>query len=361
MRTGADLVAEMQETVASTPRLLPAGARTKPALCTALADDLSVLDVSRLAGVLEYDPAELTFTALAGTPVAEVAAMLAEHGQYLPFDPPFASAGATLGGVVGAGVSGSNAYRRGGVRDFVIGVQVIDGTGRLISAGGKVVKNAAGFDLPKLLVGSIGRLGVITQLSFKVFPRPQATLTLSFELRCRADALAAMVSLARGPLELDALDLDLDGRLLVRLGGEPAGLKARADRCVALLRSPAQRLEGSEEEMLWRQAERFSWVPSSHRLVRTALTAATVPALEGALAGSGALVRLSLGGNAASIAWPESCSLDRLDEALRRIDMRAIVLTGAPGRPILGAPSGGAFGERVRRALDPDRRFPRAA
>lgn len=357
MRVVADAVAELQQAVMSTARLLPVGGRTKPGLSRPPAGDVRTLETSKVSGVLEYNPAELTFTALAGTPVMEVEAMLAEHGQHLPFDPPFATAGATLGGVVATGVSGSNAYRRGGVRDFIIGAQLIDGAGNLISGGGKVVKNAAGFDLPKLLVGSIGRLGVITQLSFKVFPRPQATLTLSFELRSRARSLCAMASLACGPLEIEALDLDHEGRLLVRLGGERAGLQARADRCVALLQLPAGRLEGTEDALLWQQADSFSWVPAGHRLIRVALTLGAVPALERVRAELEVPLRLSLGGNAAAIAWPESRPLEQLDQKLRSCNMRALVLTGPPGPVLLGGASGGAFGERIRRALDPDGRF----
>ena len=167
-------IQEVQELVRGAEpgiRLLPVAGGTKPALSSSSRADVQRLDVSELTGVLEYDPAELTITALAGTPLVEVQTALAEHGQHLPFDPPLGEAGATLGGVVAAGAAGAGAWRNGGVRDFVIGVRFVDGTGRLITGGAKVVKNAAGFDLPKLMVGSIGRLGVIVQLSFKVFPK----------------------------------------------------------------------------------------------------------------------------------------------------------------------------------------------
>ena len=127
-----------------------------------------------------------------------------------------------------AGTSGPGAFRHGGVRDFVIGVRFVDGSGRLVAGGGKVVKNAAGFDLPKLLVGSMGRLGVIVQLSLKVFPRPRATTTLVFDLAGTEAALDAMARLGRGPLDLDALDLDPPARLLVRLGGDPDAARRRA-------------------------------------------------------------------------------------------------------------------------------------
>ncbi len=162
MLASAGRIEEVQEVVRGAEpgmRLLPVAGGTKPALSSSSRADVQRLDVSELTGVLEYDPAELTLTALAATPLVEVQTALAEHGQHLPFDPPLAEAGATLGGVVATGAAGAGAWRNGGVRDFVIGVRFVDGTGRLITGGGKVVKNAAGFDLPKLMVGSIGRLG----------------------------------------------------------------------------------------------------------------------------------------------------------------------------------------------------------
>src|SRR5207249_11250784 len=131
-----------------------------------------------LRGISEYDPSECTFAALAGTPVREIAAALAERGQYLPFDPVLSEAGATLGGTVAAGLSGPGRFRFGGLRDFILGVRFVDGAGRLLRMGGKVVKNAAGFDLPKFFVGSLGRFGVLAEMTFKVFPRPASALTL---------------------------------------------------------------------------------------------------------------------------------------------------------------------------------------
>ncbi|MCW3001365.1 MAG: linked oxidase domain protein [Conexibacter sp.] len=353
-----DSVEAVQEAVRSGPRVLPAGGGSKPALSTPAHDDVVVLDVSGLRGILEYDPAELTFTAMAGTPVAEVSAALAEHGQYLPFDPPLAAAGATLGGVVAAGTSGPNAFRHGGVRDFVIGVRFVEGTGRLVAGGGKVVKNAAGFELPKLMVGSIGRLGVMVQLSFKVFPRPRATTTLVFDLGDPAAALAALAKVARGPIAADALDLAPGGRLLVRLGGDAATLTARSERCGVIVGSEPQRLEGDQDVATWDDAAELAWVPPDARVVRVALTARQVLALDGAVVPAGATVRYSLAANVAWIAWPGSRSLEQLDAELRVLGLRGVVLTGDPGRPLLGAQRGGAFADRIRGALDPDARFP---
>jgi glycolate oxidase FAD binding subunit len=354
---GIDSIEAVQDAVRSGQRVLPTGGGSKPALSTPAHDDVVVLDVSGLRGIVEYDPAELTFTAMAGTPVAEVAAALAEHGQYLPFDPPLAAAGATLGGVVATGASGPNAFRHGGVRDFVIGVRFVEGTGRVVAGGGKVVKNAAGFDLPKLMVGSLGRLGVMVQLSFKVFPRPRATTTLVFDLGAPAAALAAIARLGRGPVEVDALDLEPGGRLVLRLGGDAEGLGARAVRCAAVVGSDPQRLDGDDDLAVWSDAAELAWAPAGARIVRVALTAHGVLALDAAVAAAGAAVRYSLGANVAWIAWPAARALDELDGELRALDLAGVVLTGEPDRPLLGAPRGGAFAARVRRALDPDARF----
>ncbi len=115
----SDVIRELPEG----SHVLPFAGGTKPALSATTRDDVELLDVSELRGIVEYDPAELTLTALAATPVSEIAQTLAEHDQYLPFDPPFAGAGATIGGVIASGVSGAGALRHGGIRDFVIGVQ----------------------------------------------------------------------------------------------------------------------------------------------------------------------------------------------------------------------------------------------
>lgn len=349
----------VQEAVRRGPRILPTGGGSKPALCTPPAGDVVTLDVSRLSGILDYDPAELTITAMAGTPVAEVTEVLARHEQHLPFDPPLAAAGATLGGVVASGTSGANAFRHGGVRDFIIGVRFIDGTGRLVGGGGKVVKNAAGFDLPKLMVGSMGRLGVIVQLSFKVFPRPRATTTLVFDLGSPASALATIVQLARGPLEIDALDLEPGGRIIVRLGGDPDTLGSRAARLTTVVATePVAQLNGDRDGAYWRAVAELAWVPAHSRVVRVGTTARSVPGLDVAVASVGGIVRYSLAANVAWIALPGGGAVAELDAALRALGLTGMILTGPVERPpLIGAQIGGTFATRIRGALDPDGRF----
>jgi glycolate oxidase FAD binding subunit len=357
MSVAVEGIDSLRSAVLESPSVLPHGACSKPALSCAPAGTTS-LDVSWLSGILDYDPAELTFTALAGTPVAEVAEALAEHGQYLPFDPPLAASGATLGGVVASGASGPNAFRHGGVRDFIIGVQLIDGTGRLVSGGGKVVKNAAGFDLPKLMVGSMGRLGIIVRVSFKVFPRPAASATLRVDAGSLEAAVGLIGSLGRGAQDLDALDLHPPGELLLRLGGARETLEARVARLKSALPFHAELLDEAHDAEHWRGATELSWVPDGSALIRVALTPRRVPELQGAVAASGALARYSLGGNLGWLAWPADVPLGRLDDTLGDLGLAGMVLRGGPGPPLVGRATGGAFAARVRAAIDPDSRFP---
>jgi glycolate oxidase FAD binding subunit len=357
----ATSVEEIQEAVRAAPpgvRLLPVAGATKTALSSSRRDDVEQLSLAGLSGVLEYDPAELTITALAGTPVREIEAALGEHGQHLPFDPPLVAAGATLGGVVATGASGAGAWRHGGVRDFVIGVRFVDGTGRVITGGGRVVKNAAGFDLPKLMVGSAGRLGVIVQLSFKVFPRPLATTTLEFACDGVEQAVAAAITLARGPVELEALDILPGGRLLARVGGRAEVLESRADRLARGLGAAAIRHHGDQERALWRDAAELSWSPADAVLVRVGLSIRQLIELDAALARvDGVHVRYGIGATVAWISWPAAAPLDRLDAILRDRVLPGMVLLGPADRPFLGPRTGGAFGARIVSAIDPDSRF----
>src|SRR5512139_4155454 len=180
-------IAELQAMVRSHPSVLPRGGGTKSALSTTH-NGAEVIELTALAGMLEYEPGEFVFTALAGTRLADVRAQLAEHGQYMPFDPLLVDQGATLGGTIAAGANGPGRYRYGGVRDFLLGVRFVNGAGEIVHAGGKVVKNSVGFDIPKLMVCSLGRLGVLVEVSFKVFPKPEAYTTVRLECPTLSEA-----------------------------------------------------------------------------------------------------------------------------------------------------------------------------
>jgi len=186
-----------------------------------------VVDTRGVRGIVAYAPTELVLTARAGTPLVEVEAALAEARQMLPFEPPSFSAGATLGGAIAAGLSGPRRPYAGAARDFVLGVKVVDGTGEALAFGGRVMKNVAGFDVARLMTGSLGTLGVLTEISLKCLPRPAHEVTVVRE--CSADeAIRRVNEWGAQPLPLSATCF-LDGRLWVRLSGAgPAVAAARA-------------------------------------------------------------------------------------------------------------------------------------
>jgi glycolate oxidase FAD binding subunit len=178
-------------------------------------------------GIVRYDPAELVITARCGTPLAEIEAMLAQHGQCLPFEPPAYGDTATLGGTIAAGLAGPARVARGPVRDHVLGARLLTGDGRVLRFGGEVMKNVAGYDVSRLLVGSLGILGVMLDVSIKVLPRPPAALTVQSPTTPR-DALGRVQALSRRGLPLTA-SFWCDGMLNLRFEAAPASLEAIAD------------------------------------------------------------------------------------------------------------------------------------
>ncbi len=354
-----ETVVEVQEAVRTFRRLMMRGGSSKPGLSTPGSDDITVVNMSGLRGVVDYEPNEFVFTALAGTPVAEVVAMLAEHGQYLPFDPPFAAAGATLGGAVASGLSGPGRYRYGGVRDFVIGVRFVDGLGQLVRGGGKVVKNAAGFDLPKLMVGSLGQLGALVELSFKVFPKPPAFATLRVDYPSLAAAIEAMAILVMKPLDIEAVDLEPSSTgagLWVRIGGREDQLEPRMQRLQGLLGS-GEMLLGDTEQAYWQSIGEFQWIANGETLVKTPLTAVQIVAFERKLAELDVRRHYSVAGNVAWVALPKGDQVATLDEALKTLGLAGLAIRGAISGPLLGIRTSEPFYRRVKQTLDPDGRL----
>ena len=173
-------------------------------------------------GILDYDPAELVLTARAGTTIVELEKALAERGQMLPFEPPRYSLASTLGGVIAAGLSGPARPYAGGVRDFVLGLHIIDGKGDELKFGGQVMKNVAGYDVSRLMTGSLGILGLMTQVSLKVLPVPLAQSTLCFELS-EAAAIHQVNAWSAKPLPITG-SAWYQGVLSVRLAGARAAV-----------------------------------------------------------------------------------------------------------------------------------------
>lgn len=384
-------VAEIQDAVREAKRVMVRGGGSKPALSLPnCQDDAQTLDLSALKGVVDYQPDEYTFTARAGTRVSKMAALLAEEGQYLPFDPPLAERGATLGGTVAAGLSGAGRYRYGGIRDFLIGIRFVDGRGQEIRGGGTVVKNAAGFDFPKLFVGSLGRLGILTELTFKVFPRPPAFATVAAEFDGLTDLLSALDAVTRSDIDLHAVDFapaEEGWTLWVRIGGLPNVLQERAQALQTVVSAGtgrARRLslyQEQEEESLWQTARSMGWLTEGLGLVRVPLTPRRIPAVEEALSGSEtATRRYSVGGNLLWLGWPDKtgqggvkqdASRD-LHSLLLQQDLQGIQLIGRARRgttqgnganradeesPLLGRPMQNAFLRRIASALDPEGKF----
>ncbi len=186
------------------------------------------LDVRSLAGISSYEPSELVVTARAGTPLAELEAALAAQGQWLAFEPPrFGDAGAdgaTVGGMVAAGLAGPARAAVGGVRDFVLGATLLNGRAEVLTFGGQVMKNVAGYDVSRLLAGSMGTLGVILEVSLKVLPAAPATATLRFSMD-EAQAIAQLNEWGGQPLPINA-SAWWDGTLVVRLRGALAAVQA---------------------------------------------------------------------------------------------------------------------------------------
>lgn len=182
------------------------------------------LDVGALSGISDYEPTELTVTAEAGTRITQIEQVLAERGQMLAFEPPRFAGRATLGGAIAAGLSGPRRAYGGALRDFVLGISMIDGRGELLHFGGKVIKNVAGFDLSRLMAGSLGTLGLITEATVKVAPRPRAECTLRFAME-QPSALESMALWATRPLPLSATAWH-DGYLHVRLSGAESAVRA---------------------------------------------------------------------------------------------------------------------------------------
>jgi glycolate oxidase FAD binding subunit len=181
-----------------------------------------LLDTRSYCGIIAYDPTELVITARAGTPLAEVEAALAQHNQMLAFEPPHFGPDATVGGMVASGLSGPRRQHVGAVRDFVLGVVLMDGNGEVLHFGGQVMKNVAGYDVSRLLTGSLGTLGLILEVSLKVLPKPFAETTLRFEMG-KTDAIRRLNEWGGQPLPISASAWH-SGVLIVRLSGAEAAL-----------------------------------------------------------------------------------------------------------------------------------------
>ncbi|WP_353397014.1 glycolate oxidase subunit GlcE [Hydrogenophaga sp. 5NK40-0174] len=229
-----ELIETVRSAATARQRRRIAGAGTKAFLFPSQADDRPVLDARAWSGIVSHEPTELVVTVKAGTPLHELDAALSAHQQYLPFDPPRYAEGGTVGGGVAAGLAGPARASVGGARDYVLGAQFIDGRGQWMTFGGQVMKNVAGYDVSRALVGSRGQLGLITDISLKVLPLPPAETTLVFELD-QARALQQLHVWGGQPLPINASRWE---------GGEVPRLHVRLRGAVAAVEAATQRMCG---------------------------------------------------------------------------------------------------------------------
>jgi len=184
------------------------------------------IDVSAHRGIVEYDPRELVLTARGGTMLRDIETTLAEAGQMLAFEPPHFGEAATLGGTIACGLSGPRRPYSGSARDFVLGCKLLNGRGEILSFGGQVMKNVAGYDVSRLMAGAYGTLGILLEISLKVLPRPPASITVARECSPN-DAIASMSALLRKPLPVDGACYHGDHCYIRLSGGAQAVKEAR--------------------------------------------------------------------------------------------------------------------------------------
>jgi glycolate oxidase FAD binding subunit len=248
------------------------------------------LDTRSYSGILEYQPEELVITACAGTPLKEIEAVLKEKNQVLAFEPPHFGENATFGGAIAAGLAGPGRITVGNFRDFVLGARILDGKGQDLSFGGKVMKNVAGYDVSRLLPGSLGTLSLLLEASVKVLPKAAATATLRCQLS-EEKALKALNEWAGQPLPLSAScwigsAKGGDGELTFRLAGAAAAVKAAIPHMSSLV--GATELNEEVAEDFWnnlreQKLSAFGNLGADQTLYRLALPAACGPiAISGA-------------------------------------------------------------------------------
>ena len=238
------------------------------------------LDTRTYSGILEYQPEELVITACAGTPLKDIEAALKEKNQALPFEPPHFGEQATFGGAIAAGLAGPGRISAGNFRDFVLGARILDGKGQDLAFGGKVMKNVAGYDVSRLLPGSMGTLSLLLEASVKVLPKPAATATLRCQIS-QEKALRVLNEWAGQPLPLSAScwigNASGEGELSIRLAGAAAAVKSALPLINSLVM--ASEVDPQSAEAFWNdlrehQLAAFGMLAGDQTLYRLALPAA---------------------------------------------------------------------------------------
>ena len=236
-----DLVARIQSASAHKTPLCIQGSGSKNWYGQAPQGD--ILDTRSYAGIIDYDPSELVITTRCGTLLSEIQKALAGQQQMLAFEPPSLGSNATIGGTIAAGLSGPRRAYAGSMRDFVLGTVLLNGHGERLVFGGQVMKNVAGYDVSRLLVGSMGCLGLLLEVSLKVAPLPSSEISLSFDMTQQA-AIDQLNRWAGKPLPISASSWE-NQQLIVRLSGSEAATNA------AQARLGGERLNSADANHYW--------------------------------------------------------------------------------------------------------------
>ena len=340
-----ELVGIIAEAVASGGKLELRGGGSK--VQVGAPRQAAVVDMTGFAGIVDYDPEELVLTARAGTPLAEIEAAVAARGQMLAFEPY--GQGATIGGVVAAGVSGSRRLSRGAARDHLLGFKAVSGRGEAFVGGGKVVKNVTGYDLSKVMTGSWGRLAALTEVTLKVLPAPAMVVSLAAR-GLEVDAAVALMSGAMGSQGDIAAAAHEPGLTVIRLEGFGPSVEARS----ALLRTMAPELAplgGDEAAKVW--ARLGEPLRDEAVLWRISVAPSRAPGMVAALGGAWAI---DWAGGLIWSASEDAAAVRRAAEAAggHATLMRAPEAMRAEVPALHPQPAGvAALEARVRRAFDP--------
>lgn len=222
-----------------------------------------VIAMNHFAGILEYEPTELVITARAGTRLSDIEQVLARHGQMLAFEPPRLGPGSTIGGVIASGLAGPRRGTHGCVRDYVLGTTLMNGRGQILHFGGTVMKNVAGYDISRLMAGSMGCLGILLDVSVKVLPLPQQETTLVFDLTAQ-QAITQFNTWLGQPLPISGTAW-WGGAAHVRLSGAEAAIRS------AIQTLGGERLDDNDHQLFWNSLRDqthpfFNWPEDLYRL-----------------------------------------------------------------------------------------------
>ena len=356
---------EVRQIISGHETVLPIGNGTKQGCCWSIGNDgdlvrPTVFSMSELSGIVEYQPSEFTFTALAGTSVAKIADVLKEKNQYLPFDPMLIDAGATIGGTIASNAAGSGRFRYGGVRDFLLAVRLFAGDGTSIFVGAKVVKNSAGFDIPKLMVGSLGRLGVLTELTFKVFPIPPNQTTIQVSCHSHEEAIERMSFAASSKWELDSIDYrSADSTIAFKVTGPEQSNQLIANEVLEYFNGDATHVSSLEGDRYWTSVRELKFAPPEAVIIRVPTTTSTFLELVREIEDDPNVdMHLSCAGSLTLLALKFPGAITRMDEVFRKLALSGLVFRGLATTTWLGERNARAIDDAIKQAMDPTNKFP---